>query len=129
MKSTTYRELIRGNSVFRSLWVSQVVSEGGNWLSFVAELGVLRALSGSPLSVTTLLLAKLLPFFIAAPFAGVLTDSRSRKRIMIAADLARALAAVGFIAADRPERVWVIYTCAAVISAGTVFFEAARNAA
>jgi MFS family permease len=129
MKSATYRELIRGNPIFRRLWLSQIISEGGNWLSFVAELGVLRSLSGSPLSVTTLLLAKLLPFFIAAPFAGVLTDSRSRKHIMLAADAARALAALGYLAADRPGRGWVVYACAAVISASTVFFEAARNAA
>lgn len=128
MPSATYGELIRGNPVFRRLWFSQLISESGSWISFVAELGIVRTLSGSPLSVTILLLAKLLPFFIAAPLAGVVTDSRSRKHIMIFADLARAVAALGYLAANTPDRVWVVYVCAGVISSGTVFFEAARSA-
>jgi hypothetical protein len=47
MRSATYRELVRGNREFRRLWVGQVISELGTWFSFIAELGLVRLLSGS----------------------------------------------------------------------------------
>ncbi|MBX3278163.1 MAG: hypothetical protein KF868_09190 [Acidobacteria bacterium] len=61
MTSATYRELLRSNTNFRRIWIGQVVSELGTWFSFIAELGLVRALSGTPLSTTTLLAARVLP--------------------------------------------------------------------
>src|SRR6185312_16488772 len=99
MKSVSYRELLKGNRNFRRLWAGQVISELGTWFSFIAELGLVRMLSGSPLATTALLVARVLPFLLVAPIAGVFVDRRSRKRIMIAADLLRSLVALVFIVA------------------------------
>ena len=66
----------------------------GSWFSFIAELGLVRLYSGSSLVTTALLVARLLPFLFVAPLAGVFVDRRSRKQILIAADLLRAAVAL-----------------------------------
>jgi hypothetical protein len=87
MATATYTELLRRNRNFRRLWIGQMISELGSWFSFIAELGLVRLYSGSAMATTALLVARLLPFLLVAPLAGVFVDRRSRKQIMIAADL------------------------------------------
>ncbi|MEP7271794.1 MAG: MFS transporter [Acidobacteriota bacterium] len=127
MASATYRDLLKSNKDFRQLWIGQVISELGTWFSFIAELGLVRLLSGSAMSTTMLLVARLLPFLLVAPIAGVFVDSRSRKRILIAADIARALLALGYLTVGVRGPLWVVYLCAALTSSCTTFFEAAKN--
>jgi len=129
LASTTYRELLRGNLNFRRLWLGQVISELGSWFSFIAELGLVRVLSGSALATTALLVSRLLPFLLVAPLAGVAADRGSRRRIMIAADLLRALTALGYLAAGARGPVWAVFVCSALMSSFGTFFEAAKNAA
>jgi len=128
MKSVSYSDLLKGNKNFRRLWAGQVISELGTWFSFIAELGLVRMLSGSPLMTTALLVARLLPFLIAAPLAGVFADRRSRKQIMIAADLIRAVIAVLYVVAGMIGSPWMVVGCSAAMASLSMFFEAAKNA-
>ena len=128
MKSASYSELLRGNKNFRRLWAGQVISELGTWFSFIAELGLVRTLSGSALMTTALLVARLLPFLLAAPIAGVFADRRSRKQIMIAADLMRAVIAVAYVFAGLIGSAWMVVVCSALTASLTMFFEGAKNA-
>lgn len=128
MNSASYSELVKGNNNFRRLWTGQVISELGTWFSFIAELGLVRMLSGSPLMTTALLVARLLPFLLVAPIAGVFSDRRSRKQIMIAADLMRAVIAVAYIFAGLIGSAWLVVACSALMASLTMFFEAAKNA-
>src|SRR4029434_3265306 len=128
MKSASYTELLRGNRNFRRLWAGQVISELGTWFSFIAELGLVRLLSGSPLMTTALLVARLLPFLLAALIAGVFADRRSRKQMMIAADLMRAVIAVAYVIAGVIGSAWMVVGCSALMASLTMFFEAAKNA-
>lgn len=129
LASATYRELLKGNLNFRRLWLGQVISELGSWFSFIAELGLVRVLSGSALATTALLVSRLLPFLLVAPLAGVAADRGSRRRIMIAADLLRAVTALGYLAAGARGPVWAVFVCSALMSSFGTFFEAAKNAA
>ncbi len=129
MNSATYSELLRRNKNFRRLWTGQFISELGTWFSFIAELGVVRLLSGSALVATALLVARLLPFLLAAPIAGVLTDRFSRKRIMIVADVLRAAVALVYLIAIPLRAPWIIVACSAMMTTISMFFEAAKNAA
>src|SRR5262249_19387712 len=128
MSSATYSELLRENRDFRRLWAGQMVSELGSWFSFIAELGLVRMLSGSALITTALLVARLLPFLLVAPFAGVLTDRKSRKQIMISADLLRGVVALLYVLAGAIGSAWMVVGCAALMASLTMFFEAAKNA-
>ena len=114
MNSATYSELLRRNKNFRRLWTGQFISELGTWFSFIAELGAIRLLSGSALVATALLVARMLPFLLAAPIAGVLTDRFSRKRIMIAADVLRAGVALVYLIAIPLRSPWLIVGCSAL---------------
>ena len=128
MLSATYSELLKGNKNFRRLWTGQMISELGTWFSFIAELGLVRMFSGSALATTALMLARLLPFLVVAPIAGVFVDRRSRKQIMIATDLLRAAVALVYLAAASLGSVWAVCVCSAMMSSLAVFFEAAKNA-
>lgn len=128
MSSVGYKELLKGNRNFRNLWAGQLISELGTWFSFIAELGLVRMLSGSSLMTTALLVARLLPFLLVAPIAGVLADRCSRKQIMIAADLMRAVIAVAYVIAGLIGSPWLVVACSALMASLTMFFEAAKNA-
>ena len=128
MLSATYSELLKGNKNFRRLWAGQLISELGTWFSFIAELGLVRMFSGSALATTALMIARLLPFLLVAPIAGVFVDRRSRKRIMIVTDLLRAVVALLYLGAASIGSVWAVCACSAIMSSLAVFFEAAKNA-
>jgi MFS family permease len=128
--SLTYKQLLVGNRNFRNLWLGQVVSELGNWFNFIAGLGLVRVVSGaSPEVATILLLMRTAPFSICALFAGALILRWSRKTVLLATDLLRAVVALGFLLIHRPEDLWIAYVCTALLSILTAFFEAAKNAA
>jgi MFS family permease len=110
------------------LWAGQIISELGTWFSFIAELGTVSLLSGSVWATMLLLVSRLLPVLLFAPLAGVLVDRTNRKRILIAADLIRALVALGFLSASFGAPVWLIVIFSGLMSAATTFFEAAKNA-
>src|SRR5215470_10569123 len=98
MDSLTYTQLLRRNRSFRRLWSGQVISELGNWFNFIAALGLVRVVSHADPEVTTLiLLFRLVPFTIFSPLAGAFVDRWSRRRVMIATDLLRVAAALGFL--------------------------------
>ncbi len=130
MNSLTYMQLLRSNRSFRRLWVGQVVSELGNWFNFIAALGLVRTVSHAAPEVTTIILiARLAPFTLFAPFAGAFVDRWSRRTVMIVSDLARVLIALGFLLVKGPDDLWIAYACTVLLSFFGAFFEAAKNAA
>jgi MFS family permease len=127
----TYRELLAGNADFRRLWAGQVVSEVGDWLNNIAVLALaiqLAAPGRVGLAVATYAIARHLPLFLFGPVAGVVVDRASRRRVMIAADLARALLALGFLLANRLGSLALIYVVGASLFSVSAFFNAAKRA-
>ena len=76
---------------FRTLWLAQFVSIFGD---FLALFGVISLITfrwhGTPVQVTTVTVAFVLPMAIISPIAGVFVDHWNVKRLMIASDLIRA---------------------------------------
>jgi len=104
-------QLLRSNRPFRRLWWGQVISELGNWFNFIAALGLVRMVSnGAPEVTTIMLIARLLPFTIFAPFAGAFVDRWSRRSVMIVSDIARIGVALSMLLVRRPEDLWIAYT-------------------
>ncbi len=129
MQSISYSELLQKNVPFRRLWFGQVISELGTWFSAIAELGLVRVLSGSTAMTAAVLVARTLPFLLVSPLAGVAVDRGHRKQILIAADLLRAVVALGFLTTNWGAPAWVVVVCTALMSSIGTFFEAAKNAA
>ncbi|MDT7808537.1 MAG: hypothetical protein QOJ70_2350 [Acidobacteriota bacterium] len=127
----TYRQLLAGRADFRRLWTGQVVSEVGDWLNNIAVLALVIKLAGAGstgLAVAAYAIARHLPLFIFGPIAGVVVDRVSRRRVMIAADLARAALALGFLAANRYSSLVLIYVVGASLFSVSAFFNAAKRA-
>jgi MFS family permease len=127
----TYRALLASNADFRRLWTGQVVSEIGDWLNNIAVLALVIQLAGASgvgLAVALYAIARHLPLFIFGPFAGVVVDRVNRRRVMIAADLARAVLALGFLLASRRASLAVIYVVGAALFSVSAFFNAAKRA-
>ncbi|HEY0375679.1 MAG TPA: MFS transporter [Pyrinomonadaceae bacterium] len=127
----TYRRLLAENADFRRLWTGQVVSEVGDWLNNIAVLALTIQLAGpgrEGQAVALYAISRHLPLFLFGPFAGVVVDRLDRRRVMIAADCARAVLALGFIAAAHWGSLFLIYLVGASLFAVSAFFNVARRA-
>ncbi|MCA9566540.1 MAG: MFS transporter [Myxococcales bacterium] len=61
----------------------------GDWLTTVATMEIARQLSDSSLAVAGILVAKTLPIFLVAPWAGPLADRVDRRWLLVGTDLLR----------------------------------------
>ncbi len=127
----TYRRLLAANADFRRLWTGQVVSEVGDWLNNIAVLALTIQLAGpgrEGQAVALYAASRHLPLFLFGPLAGVVVDRLDRRRVMIAADCARAVLALGFLAAAHSGAIELIYLVGAALFAVSAFFNVARRA-
>jgi MFS family permease len=127
----TYRELLARNRDFRRLWTGQVVSEVGDWLNNIAVLALVIELAGTARqgrAIAVYAIARHLPLFLFGPVAGVVVDRTDRRRLMIAADVARAALALGFLIAQKFSALPLIYTVGAALFSVSAFFNAAKRA-
>ncbi len=123
-----YSQLIRGNRNFRRLWLAQIVSELGDWLYTVALYTLLLDLTGTAKSIALAVVLQVLPQCFVAPMAGVVNDRASRKRVMIAADLARAAVVLAMLFVSRAHMVPLIYFLLFLETVMWAFFEPGRSA-
>jgi MFS family permease len=124
-----YGDLVRNNSEFRKLWLAQVVSNMGDWFNNVAVLGLVWALTGSGMAASLVILSNTVPSVVITPVAGVVLDRLDRRKVMIAADLIRAVLALGFLLVHRPDQVWMTYLFGAALVTISAFFQPAMSAA
>jgi len=124
-----YGALLRGNRPFRFLWLGQVVSQMGDWFDTIAVYTIALRLTGSGRSVALIMVARFLPSVVMGPLSGVVADRFSRRSIMIAADLLRAVVVLGFLLVRRPDQMWLVYVLTVLQLAFSAFFEPAKTAA
>jgi predicted MFS family arabinose efflux permease len=121
--------LLRGNPDFRRLYLASLISLGGDWFLIVALFGLVLELTGQAVAVAFTIAAQDLTYFLASPFAGVLADRLDRRRLMIAADLARAVLVLGFLFVRTEDAVWLLYVLLAGVAVFSAMFEPASAAA
>jgi len=123
--SGAYRRLTK-NTNFRKLWYAQFVSGIGDWLVIGFLMPLVTKLSGgSSFAVAGILIAKLIPALILSSVTGVLVDRFDRRKVMIAADLARAALVVVLVVTNSLA---VIYLAVLLMETASLFFWPARNA-
>jgi len=108
-------ELVRTEPSFRRLWLSQVVSEVGDWFQFVAIAAMFPTREGGAAIVAGLIVARHLVAALTSPIAGVVADRYNRGRVMIAADLARMVVTLGFLLVRGPQDVVLVFALSIVI--------------
>jgi MFS family permease len=97
----------------------------GDVFATVALALLVFDLTGSPLGVSAVVFAEILPVLLLAPLAGTLVDRLPRVRVMVAADLCRALLATLLIFLG--DNMTAVYSIAFGLSLGAVLFNPAAN--
>lgn len=117
------------NPQFKKFWLSGVVSQLGNWFNYIAVFVLLTRLTGSGDAISWFLIAKFIPTAFLGPAAGVVADRFSRKTILVACDLSRALLVLCFLLIRSPEQVWLVYVLALIQESIWTFYDPARRSA
>ncbi len=124
------RTLLRRNENFRNLWIAQLVSYLGDWFNTLAVFSLVTELTGqSGQALALVLISRFLPALVFSAAAGVVADRYSRRWILIATDLLRAVVVLGFLFVRDPDQVWLIYALTAAQLSLSAFFQPARDAA
>jgi MFS family permease len=121
--------LLRRNRDFRRLYVASLISLGGDWFLLVALFGLVLHFTGSAIAVALVLAVQDLMYFLLSPIAGILADRIDRRRLMVAADLARAAVCLGFLLVRSDSEVWLAFLLLAVMASFSAAFEPASAAA
>jgi MFS family permease len=121
--------LLRRNRDFRRLYVASLISLGGDWFLLVALFGLVLHFSGSAIAVALVIAVEDLMYFLLSPVAGVLADRIDRRRLMVAADLARAAVCLGFLLIRTDSILWLAFVLLAVMASFSAAFEPASLAA
>ena len=121
--------LLRTNPSFVRLWLAQLISFGGDWISSVALLGLLLELTRDAALVSLLVAAQTLPMFFTMPLAGVLADRLDRRQVMIWTNLLQAVLALGFLLVQRADQVWLLFAFSVAMVVCEGFFTPASSAA
>ena len=114
------------NRSFTLMWTGQLVSTIGSSLTSLTASILVYRITGSALSVGLMLMATAVPTLLVGLIAGVFVDRYDRKRIMITADLLRALL-VFLIPFLVPFSIVWLYVIVLLTSAVGQFFDPAHE--
>jgi MFS family permease len=128
MRFEPYLRLLRRNPAFSRLYAAQLISFAGDWFATVALLGLTLEVTGSPAVASLVLVVQTAAFSIASPIAGTVADRFDRRRLLIAADLARVPIALAFLLARDPSTLWIAFAAIAGLSFGAALFEPTSSA-
>jgi predicted MFS family arabinose efflux permease len=109
------------------IWSAGLVSDTGDWLLMIALPLFAFGATGSALGVSTVFLVELVPMLLLGTFLGVLVDRWDRRRTIIVTALLQAVALLPLLAASA-DRMWIVYTVAAVEAVLGAVINPARQA-
>src|SRR5688572_31565309 len=127
MTVAAYSRLLRSNRNVRLLWFAQLISEIGDWLYAVAIYSLILEVTGSAKAVAFAFLLQVLPQTLFAPAAGVLNDRLSRRKLMIFADVARAVVTFCMLFAQSDQATWLLYVLLFLETVFWSLFEPGRS--
>jgi MFS family permease len=125
--AAAFAEVFR-NPGLRRVQLAWAGSVAGDW-AYAVALAVYAYGAGGAAAVGLVGLIRFVPAAVAAPFAGIIADRFRRERVMLAADLVRAVAlaaAAVAVFADAPPA--LVYVLAAVVSVVAMAFRPAQAA-
>ena len=114
------------NRGFSLLWTGQLISTMGSALTSLAASILVYRLTHSAMSVGLMLMATAAPTVLVGLFAGVFVDRFDRKRIMMAADLIRAVLVFLIPVLVQQNIVW-LYVIVMISSAVGQFYDPAHE--
>ena len=114
---------------FRRLFFAIAISELGDAFHYIALMW-LALDKGGPLGVVAVRLADSVPALVFGLHGGIAADRWDRKRVMITADLARAIILIPIAIAGLANRlpIWGLVAAAFLLETATSYFAPAYNA-
>lgn len=109
----------------RRMWTAGVISDIGNFITFVALAIRVHDLTGRSVAVGLVFALRSIPWFTLGPIAGVLVDRADRRLVMVGADLARAILVVLLALTTQ---IWQLYLIAFLSGLFGPLFRPARQA-
>ncbi len=113
---------------FSRLWRAMLVSSMGDWVGFVAVASLVTQLGGrrlGGLAVAGVILSRLAPSVLFGAFAGVVVDRFDRKKVMVTADIGRA---VLYSLMPFVPRLWLIFMLSFFIETLALVWTPAKDA-
>ncbi len=126
-KLRPYIKLVTQNHNYRRLWLSQIISNFGDWFGILAVYAVITRYSESEFLLGLIIVVKMMSLASFSPFAGYITDRFNRRRIMIVCDLLRGLLVLGLLLVVSYETLWLAYVLTALQMMLSAIFEPAKT--
>ena len=126
-KIQPYIDLVKENRDYRRLWLSQSVSNFGDWFGLLAVYAIITRYSESEFLLGLIIIVKMLSLASFSPFAGYITDRLNRRKLMIFCDLARGVLVAGLLLVDSYETLWLAYVLTALQMMLSAIFEPAKT--
>jgi MFS family permease len=116
--------------LFRSLWVAAVISYTGTWMQNVGAGWMMTQLTMSPLMVSLVQAATMLPVFLVILPAGALADMVDRRRLLLITQgwMVLAAGALGILSLTHHVTPWVLLLLTFILGLGSVMNDPAWQA-
>lgn len=114
------------NRSFALLWSGATASALGNWASYIAANLFAYQLTGRWTALAAVMVMRLIPSALCGPIAGALADRVDRRRLMIAADVARCAL---YLLLPFSSQAWHVYLVSFAAATATQFYLPASQAA
>lgn len=121
-------KILRSNSAYRRIYAAQIVSQGGDWFTMIPLIVLLQDLTGSGALGAFLLGAETLVIAVLSPTAGLVSDRRERRRILVTAQVLSAFALLPLLAIHDATTAWLGVLTYSLLAVGKAFFAPAAGA-
>src|SRR5690348_15782803 len=112
----TFGDVLRTPAV-KCLWIAQLVSVFGDFLAIFAVISVVTfKFHGTPVQVSMILVAFLVPLAFVSPVAGVFVDKWNVKATMIASDVIPGFLIVALLFAKDIYTIYAVFFVLATVS-------------
>ena len=124
-----YVSLLQRNRDFRRVFVSELLSLGGDWFAIVPLLALLPRLTGSGAWGGIVLAVDTLLFALLSPWAGTVVDRLDRRTIMVTADVVSAGLISLLLFVHSAGTVWIAIVALGGVAGTKAFYSPAAAAA
>ncbi|KAG2387565.1 hypothetical protein C9374_001159 [Naegleria lovaniensis] len=132
LKRNPYISLLFHNKRFLIIWMAGVLSGMGNYFSEIAVVYEIEHRTNIGFATGALFLSIFAPSCLAMPFAGLCSDIFDRRKVLIIANIVRAVIAFCFLFAllikdNNPLLFGFYYVCMALMFFTNAFYDASRG--
>ncbi len=123
-----YLALLRNNHQFRRVWLSQIISNFGDWFGVIAVFTLILNYSDSEFLLGLVIVTKFVAFAALSPFAGYVADRFDRRMLMLVCDFGRGAVVLSFLFVRDPSLIWLVYVLTSMQMGFAAVFEPAKQA-